>query len=131
MTTLSADIPVVFDLRENSNTQYNFLGFLTYLIDEGHLVEGDYLVCDNAAVHVGSATIDATFDLLDAAGVKLIFLPTYSPELNPCELVFGEIKRRVRNSRDFRSSLWLVVVVSICDVSLENVISYYRHCILH
>lgn len=26
--------------------------------------------------------------VLEAAGVRLIFLPTYSPELNPCELCF-------------------------------------------
>lgn len=32
MTTLSVDQPIIFDIREKSNTQNDFLGFLCYLI---------------------------------------------------------------------------------------------------
>ena len=87
MTTLSGDRPILFDLREQSNTQFDFLNFLCFLIEEGHLMEGDWLVCDNGIVHVGSDTLDVVFDLLEASSIHLLFLPTYSPELNPCELV--------------------------------------------
>lgn len=76
-------------MRENSNTQFDFLAFLTYLVEHNHLTAGDYLVCDKATVHVGSSTSDLVFELLASAGVTLVVLPAYSPELNPCELVFA------------------------------------------
>jgi len=58
-------------------------------------MNGDYLVINNASVHGGEESIDIFIDLLEANGIKLIYLPKYSPELNPCELVFNFIKRKI------------------------------------
>ena len=47
---------------------------------------------DNATVHKGLESMRFLSPLLRAAGVKLLFLPKYSPELNPCEEVrFGVV----------------------------------------
>jgi len=63
----------------------------------GALVPGDYLVADNAAVHVGEETYEFINDLLKVAGIELIYLPAYSPELNPCELIFNCLKNDLKN----------------------------------
>ena len=54
------------------------------LLDETHVV-----ILDNASFHKGWQTAD----LITATGASLLFLPPYSPELNPIEKDFAIIKR--------------------------------------
>ena len=53
---------------------------------------GDTVVVDNLACHK-SAGVRAA---VEAAGCRLVFLPPYSPDLNPIELAFAKLKRAVR-----------------------------------
>jgi putative transposase len=53
------------------------------------LSENDVVIMDNAAFHK-SAT---TRQLIHSTGAKLLFLPPYSPDLNPIENTFGTIKK--------------------------------------
>jgi len=129
MTTMSEDGPIIFDLREDSNTQYDFLNFLCFLIEAEHLVAGDWLVCDNAAVHVGYDTIAVVFALLEAYDIHLLFLPTYSPELNPCELVFSLIKTELRKLKKSGLSLWLATLGCASHVTMEHVVAFYSKCV--
>ncbi len=54
------------------------------LLDDSHVV-----IMDNASFHKGSET-EA---LIRSSGASLLFLPPYSPELNPIEKDFANIKR--------------------------------------
>ena len=56
------------------------------------LPPGSVLVLDNARFHHGARITD----LVEAAGCSLLYLPPYSPDLNPIELVWSWIKGRVR-----------------------------------
>jgi transposase len=56
------------------------------------LTPGTLVILDNLSVHK-RADIRALFD---AAGCQLIFLPPYSPDFNPIELVFSKLKTRLR-----------------------------------
>ena len=49
---------------------------------------GDIVIMDNLGSHKGKAVRRA----IRAAGAKLIFLPKYSPDLNPIEQVFAKLK---------------------------------------
>lgn len=99
-TQLDESCPVIISSgRKDSNNQLDFIAFLLQLIEGGHLVTGDTLVIDNVSVHTGLETIDILYDLLKSANVKLVFLPTYSPELNLIELVFMWVKRNIRENR--------------------------------
>ena len=52
------------------------------------LQPGDIVVMDNLGSHRGNAVRRA----LRAAGAKLFFLPKYSPDLNPIEMLFAKLK---------------------------------------
>ena len=54
--------------------------------------ERSVVVMDNASFHY-SERMRALFD---AFGVKLVYLPAYSPDLNPIEGFFGELKAFIR-----------------------------------
>jgi transposase len=66
-----------------SNTQWDFLEFVFSACESKA-----YLICDNAVVHGGAESLDMLLEALEACGITLVFLPPYSPELNPCELVW-------------------------------------------
>ena len=56
------------------------------------LLPGSVLVLDNASIHKGGR-IEG---LVSKAGCLVLYLPPYSPDLNPIELVWGFVKRLVR-----------------------------------
>jgi transposase len=53
---------------------------------------GDVVVMDNLNMHKMRAVQDA----ITAAGAFTAYLPTYSPELNPIELLWADLKRDLR-----------------------------------
>ena len=116
--------------RSASNNSFDFLLFVTTLVSSGNLIAGNVLVLDNAPVHY-SADIAPPLDLLLAtAGVRMLFLPTYSPELNPCEHIFAQIKRHLRLHRSTQSLL-VDIFTACASVSMHNVLAYYNKCIHH
>ena len=54
----------------------------------------DIVVLDNLGSHKGKAVRHA----INAAGARLLFLPKYSPDLNPIEQVFAKLKGLVRKA---------------------------------
>jgi putative transposase len=58
------------------------------------LKPGDIVVMDNLGSHKGKAVRRA----IRSAGARLIFLPKYSPDLNPIEQVFAKLKHLLRKA---------------------------------
>lgn len=56
------------------------------------LAEGSVIVLDNARIHHGGDIAE----LVATAGCSLLYLPPYSPDMNPIELAWGWIKGRIR-----------------------------------
>lgn len=128
MASLDSITPVVISPpRVESNSQYDFMEFIVYLIENNYLMAGDKLIMDNASIHGGKDTQPLLETLLSVADVELIYLPTYSPELNPCELVFMKVKRRLREFRTERS-LKTEILEAFATVTSENVHNFYRKC---
>lgn len=59
------------------------------------LSKGDVVVLDNLGSHKGKAARAA----VRARGAHLIFLPPYSPDLNPIEQVFAKLKHLMRKAQ--------------------------------
>lgn len=58
------------------------------------LAKGDIVVLDNLGSHKGKEARKA----IRAAGAHLVFLPAYSPDLNPIEQVFAKLKHLMRDA---------------------------------
>jgi transposase len=56
------------------------------------LNRGDMVVRDNNPIH----KLDEIEDAIEAAGAWVLFLPTYSPDLNPIELCWSKVKSCLR-----------------------------------
>src|SRR3954465_9409376 len=60
------------------------------------LRRGDVVVMDNLGSHKGQAARKA----IRGAGAHLIFLPPYSPDLNPIEQLFAKLKTLLRKAEE-------------------------------
>lgn len=121
--------PVVMTMRSTSNSQWDFAKFVLFCLEERHLIFGDLLILDNATVHCASDSFEMIISLLKVAGVKLVFLPAYSPELNPCEFCFGFVKQQLRMHRNLSEKYWIEIVKSFGKLSSAHIHSFYKHCI--
>ncbi len=57
------------------------------------LKPGDIVIADNLGSHKGKAVRRA----IRQTGARLLFLPKYSPDLNPIEQLFSKLKHHLRN----------------------------------
>jgi len=58
------------------------------------LKPGDIVIMDNLAAHKSAPVKDA----IEAVGARLLFLPPYSPDLNPIENAFSKLKALLRKA---------------------------------
>ena len=66
---------------------------------------------------------------LKGAGVNVMFLPTYSPEFNPCELVFGLIKNYLRNNSTLHNTNFKdEILKALKAVTFNHLAAFYCHC---
>ena len=85
------DAPCLFDGPINGEA---FLAYVrTFLVPT--LSPGDVVVMDNLGSHRGKPVRRA----IRQAGAKLLFLPKYSPDLNPIEQVFAKLKHNLRKAQ--------------------------------
>ena len=55
---------------------------------------GDVVVLDNLAAH----KVDGVRQAIAAAGASILYLPPYSPDLNPIEQLFAKLKALLRKA---------------------------------
>ena len=117
--------------RKGANAAEDFLLFVPVveLIEEGILAAGDYLLLDNWGGHFARRIQWILLLLLGAVGARLIFLPTYSPECNPCELIFSHSKRALRAHRDHSIPFLEEIGRSYDSLTKADVIGFYHKCI--
>jgi transposase len=70
------------------------------------LQPGDVVVADN----LGSHKVAGVREAIEARGASLLFLPPYSPDLNPIEQVFAKLKALLRRAEPrTRETLWSAI----------------------
>ena len=84
------DAPCLFDGPINGA---RFLAYVEQALVPT-LKPGDIVIIDNRGSHKGKAIRKA----IRKAGAKLIFLPKYSPDLNPIEQLFAKLKHLLRKA---------------------------------
>lgn len=89
------------------------------------LSPGDIVVLDNLSSHKGAYAKS----LIESRGATLLFLPPYSPDLNPIELAFAKLKQLLR-SAGHRSmqSLWSNIQQLLERITANDATNFIRHC---
>jgi transposase len=88
------------------------------------LREGQVVVLDGLGAH----RTDKVRELIEARGADLLFLPSYSPDLNPIEEAFSKIKQLVRKV-DARTREALVEAIerALAAVTPEDAAGWFAH----
>jgi transposase len=100
--------------------------FLAYvekiLVPELH--RGELVICDNLSSHKVSGVREA----IVACGAELLYLPAYSPDLNPIELAFSKLKAflRQRAQRTF-AGLLRALVQGLDTFTAAHCTHFFRH----
>ena len=93
--------PMVFNGSCDSNIFNNWVEH--FLIKE--LKAGQVVVMDNAAFHKSLKTKE----LIESVGCRVIFLPPYSPDLNPIEKFWANMKRWIKQKIDSYQELYALI----------------------
>ena len=85
---------------------------------------GDIVIMDNLGSHKGKAIRR----LIRSAGAKLIFLPKYSPDLNPIEQVFAKLKHLLRKAGARTvQSLCAAIGQLLGSFTCDECVNYFRN----
>jgi len=105
----------------------NGVTFLAYVRQQlvPTLSAGDLVVMDNLPAHKVAGVREA----IEATGAKLVYLPPYSPDLNPIELVFSKLKWLLRSAQ-VRSldGLYSLLGTLLDHFPPNECRNYLRHC---
>jgi transposase len=84
-----------------------------------------FVIMDNVAFHQVCGVKDA----IESTGAKLIYLPPYSPDLNPIEPMWGKIKNCLRKE-SARTLDKFAKSIKIAFTSIQSVdlAGWYKHC---
>jgi transposase len=88
------------------------------------LREGQLVVMDNLSSHKGPRVRE----LVEARGCELLYLPAYSPDLNPIEQAFAKLKGLLRKAAErTRDGLWQAIGRIIDLVTPEECRNLFRN----
>jgi len=89
------------------------------------IVAGETLIMDNVAFHKVSGIREA----IEKRGANLLYLPAYSPDLNPIEKAFAKLKALLRKAAArTKETLWKAVGEIIALISRNDCRSFFECC---
>ena len=89
------------------------------------LRRGQIVVMDNLTAHKG----DRIKELIESAGCELLYLPPYSPDLNPIEEAFSKIKGLLRKAAArSREALIEALGRALEAITSEDARGFFEHC---
>ena len=89
------------------------------------LAEGQVVVMDNLGAHQPSRVRE----LIEARGAELVFVPSYSPDLNPIEQAFSKIKNILRKLRArTHEALLEAMEEALSKVTPADAAGWFEHC---
>src|SRR5437660_239354 len=108
--------------RDGALTGPHFLGYLRQVL-RPELNPGDVVVMDNLRTH----KLAGVASLLAERGARALYLPPYSPDFNPIEQAFSQVKARLRRER-LRTveELWGAFGRSLDWVTPSHAANYFR-----
>ena len=89
------------------------------------LAEGDVVIMDNLGAH----KVAGVRELIEARGARVIYLPPYSPDLNPIEKCWSKIKTYLRAAKArTREALEKALKEALLTISEKDAIGWFASC---
>lgn len=89
------------------------------------LKQGEIVFFDNCQIH----KMDEIEEAIEARGAWVIFLPRYSPDLNPIEYCWSKVKNLLRSLKPRTlEGLLDALVEAFSSITLENILGWFKHC---
>lgn len=101
-----------------------FLGYLEHALLPA-LRPGDVVVMDNLPGH----KLPEVARRIEALGAKVLYLPPYSPDFNPIEMIWSKVKRLVRSAAARTiDALHAAFACAMAAVTTDDIRGCFRHC---
>ena len=114
------DAPCVFDGPINGES---FQLYVEQILLPS-LKPGDIVIMDNLGSHRSQAIRSA----IASRGARLVFLPPYSPDLNPIEQVFAKLKHLMRKAQERTiEATWQRIGTLLGSFSEQECANYFRN----
>jgi transposase len=89
------------------------------------LHSGQVVILDNLSIHLGPRVKQA----IEARGCRLLFLPTYSPDLSPIEEAFSKLKTVLRRvGARTREALQEAIATALDLITATDAHGWFTHC---
>lgn len=105
----------------------NGAAFLAYVeqVLVPQLRPGDVVIMDN----LGSHWVAGVREAIEGAKARLLYLPSYSPDLNPIENAFSKLKNLLRRAAERTvEGLWAAIGRLLDRFAPAECQNYFRHC---
>ena len=100
-----------------------FLAYLEQVLGP-KLRPGDVVVMDNLSAH----KVAGVEQLIQAAGAELLYLPPYSPDLNPIEKAWAKLKQLLRSAKARTAeALNQAIAELLPQITPQNAQAWFRH----
>ena len=83
----------------------------------------DIVIMDNLAAH----KVDGIREAIEASGARLVYLPPYSPDLNPIEQFFAKLKALLRKAKERTVEALWKRIGRLLDVTPHECANYLRN----
>jgi transposase len=86
---------------------------------------GDIVIMDNLAPHKDPFSLS----LIAQAGAEVLFLPAYSPDLNPIEKMWSKVKGLLRSAEArTQAALYEAIAAALARVTRQDAINWFASC---
>jgi len=134
LPAISLDGVIHLEVIDHAFNGHEFANFVRGLLDQMQPwpLPNSVLVMDNARIH----KVLGIREMVEERGMRLLFLPAYSPDLNPIEEAFSCVKSWLRSNRTYvlgeiegrdcdpYALIWEAVYTTITP---EKIYGWYRH----
>ena len=134
LPALSLDGILHVEVLDHPIAGVDFLMFVEGLLErmQPWPLPNSVLIMDNAAIH----RVDGVREMIEAHGSRLVYLPAYSPDLNPIEEAFSSIKAWLWGNRDYvlgeiegdGADPYRLIWNAVYSVTAEDAYGWFQHC---